>query len=187
MTTIYLLNLGILAFVLRTGLGTRELNRRRFTLPLALVGVVGWLYLRSIPTSTADITLISLLGTAGVLLGLLAGTLMKVRTQDGTLVTVAGTTYAAVWIAAVGGRLLFAYGANHWFAPQLANFSRSVGIDGSAAYTAAFVIMALAIVVTRVAVTAFRAVRLTGDTPWDDHRSVVGLGHNHSHLHRHAH
>jgi len=44
MTTTVLLNLGILAFVLMTGLGTRELNRRRFSLPLAIVAVVGALY-----------------------------------------------------------------------------------------------------------------------------------------------
>ena len=87
MTAIYLLSLGILAFVLKTGLGTRELNRRRFTLPLAIVAVVGALYLRSIPTSTGDIKLITVTGAAGVLLGLVAGALMKVRvTEDGSLV-----------------------------------------------------------------------------------------------------
>ena len=174
--------------MLRTGLGTRQLDRRRFTLPLAIVAVVGVLYLRSIPTSGADIALITVLGLAGVFVGLVAGALMKVRwAQDGSLVTVAGTSYAAVWMAAIAGRLLFAYGADHWFTPQVASFSRPVGIDGSAAYTAAFVVMALAIVVTRVAVTAFRAVRLTGDIPWDDHPAVAGLRHGHSHLHRHAH
>jgi len=41
MTTTVLLNLGILAFVLMTGLGTCELDRRRFSLPLAIVAVVG--------------------------------------------------------------------------------------------------------------------------------------------------
>lgn len=137
-TTVLLLNLGILAFVLGTGLGTRELNRRRFRLSLAVVAVVGALYLRSIPTSTGDIALITVLGAAGVLLGLAAGMLMNVRrTESGTLVTVAGSSYAAVWIATIAGRLLFAYGANDWFAPQIADFSRSLGINGSAAYTSA--------------------------------------------------
>lgn len=137
-TTVLLLNLGILAFVLGTGLGTRELNRRRFRLSLAVVAVVGALYLRSIPTSTGDIALITVLGGAGVLLGLAAGMLMNVRrTESGTLVTVAGSSYAAVWIATIAGRLLFAYGANDWFAPQIADFSRSLGINGSAAYTSA--------------------------------------------------
>jgi len=183
MTAIYLLSLGILAFVLKTGLGTRELNRRRFTLPLAVVAVVGWLYLRSIPTSAGDIKLITVIGAAGVLLGLAAGALMKVRpAADGSLVTVAGASYAAIWIAAIASRLLFAYGASHWFAPQIASFSRSAGID-SAAYTAAFVVMALAMVLTRVAVTAFRAARIAGD----EHRAVAGLHHRHTHIHSHAH
>jgi hypothetical protein len=186
MTTIYLLSLGILAFVLKTGLGTRELNRRRFTLPLAIVAVAGVLYLRSIPTSAGDVKLITVIGAAGVLLGLVAGALMKVRvTEDGSLVTVAGTSYAAVWIAAIGSRLLFAYGASHWFAPEIASFSRNAGIDSSAAYTAAFVIMALAMVLARVAVTAFRTVQVSGDIPWHEHRAAAGLRHGPTHLHHH--
>jgi hypothetical protein len=186
MTAICLLSLGILAFVLKTGLGTRELNRRRFTLPLAIVAVVGALYPRAIPASAGDIKLIAGIGAAGVILGLVAGALMKVRrADDGSLVTVAGTSYAAVWIAAIGSRLLFAYGASHWFAPQVASFSRSAGIDSSAAYTAAFVIMALAMVLTRVAVTAFRAVQVSGDIPWHEHRAAAGLRHSPAHLHHH--
>jgi hypothetical protein len=142
MTAIYLLSLGMLALVLKTGLGTRELNRRRFTLPLAIVAVVGALWLRSIPTSAGDIKLITVTGAAGVLLGLVAGALMKVRvTEDGSLVTVAGISYAAIWIAAIGSRLLFAYGASHWFAPEVASLSRGAGIDSSASYTAAFVVI----------------------------------------------
>ena len=188
MTSTYLLSLGILAFVLKTGLGTRELDRRRFTLPLAVVAVVGALYLRSIPTSAGDIKLITVIGAAGVLLGLAAGALMKVRpAEDGSLVTVAGTAYAAIWVAAIGSRLLFAYSASHWFAPQIASFSRAAGIDGSSAYTAAFVIMALAMVLTRVAVTAFRAARMTTGIPRHEHRAAAGLRHRHTHLHSHAH
>ena len=131
--------------------------------------------------------MITVLGVAGVLLGLVAGVLMKVRrTENGSLVTMAGSSYAAVWIATIAGRLLFAYGANDWFAPQIADFSRSLGIDGSAAYTSAFVIMALAMVVTRVAVTAFRAVRATEGIPWAERRAVVGRRPRHTHLHHHA-
>jgi hypothetical protein len=184
-TTILLINLGILAFVLRTGLGTRELNRRRFTLPVAIVAAVGWLYLRSIPSSTGDLELIAVLGSGGVLLGLLAGGLMRVRrSDDGSLVTVARGSYAAVWVAAIGGRLVFAYGANHWFAAPVAGFSRTFGIDSAGAWTSAFVIMALAMVLTRVAVTAVRGVRVAGGVPWD--RAVSRVRPSHGHLHRHA-
>jgi len=187
-TTVLLLNLGILAFVLRTGLGTRELNRRRFTLPIAIVAVVGYLYLQSVSTSAGDAELIAVLGAGGVLLGLLAGLLMKVRrADDSSLVTVAGASYAAVWVAALGGRLVFAYGANHWFAAPVADFSRTHGIGGAAAWTSAFVIMALAMVLTRVAVTAVRGLRVVGTAPWT-HRRTTGAGHpSYGHLYRHAH
>jgi hypothetical protein len=47
---------------------------------------------------TGDVELITVLGIAGLFLGLVAGALMKVRLiQDGSLVTVAATSYAAVW------------------------------------------------------------------------------------------
>jgi len=82
--------------------------------------------------------------------------------------------------------LLFAYGASDWFAPQIADFSRSLGIDGSTAYTSAFVIMALAMALTRVAVTAFRAIRATEGTPWAERRTVGGLRPRRTHLHHHA-
>jgi hypothetical protein len=47
-------------------------------------------------------------------------------------------------------------------------------------------IMALAMVVTCVAVTAFRAVRATEGTPWAERRAVVGRRPRHTHLHHHA-
>ena len=71
----------------------RPPSRRRpaLTLPIAIVAVVGWLYLRAVPTSTGDVELIAVLGIAGVVFGALAGALMSVRrSEDGSLVTVAG-------------------------------------------------------------------------------------------------
>jgi hypothetical protein len=156
-----LLNLGILAFVLRTGLGTRPLTRRRFTLPIAIVAAVGFTFLRTVPTSGNDVSLDVVLGLAGIALGVLAGSLMAVYRDrsDGSLVTRAGAAYAAVWTAVIAGRILFAYGSNHWFAPQIVSFSRGHALTGSAAWTAAFVIMAVSMVVARVAVTAIKAER----------------------------
>ena len=186
--TVLLLNLGILIFVLRTGLGTRAVNRRRFTLPVAIVAVVASLYLQSVPTSTGDVELLVTLGAGGVLGGLLAGLLMKVRrADDGSLVTVAGASYAAVWVAAIGGRLVFAYGANHWFAAPVADFSRTLGLDGAAAWTSAFVTMALAMVLTRVAVTAVRGLRVAGRPAWTHHLSGGAVHPTDTHLFRHAH
>ncbi len=47
--------------------------------------------------------------------------------------------------------------------------------------------MALAMVLTRVAVTAVRAARLADDIPWNQHQAATGLRRRHTHLHSHAH
>jgi hypothetical protein len=64
--------------------------------------------------------------------------------------------------------------------------SRSLGIDGSTAYTSAFVIMALAMVLTRVAVTAFRAIRATEGVPRTERQATAWPRLRHTHLHHHA-
>ena len=55
--------------------------------------------------------------------------------------------------------MIFAYGADHWFGTSIARFSVAHQITGADAWTAAFVLMALAVVRTRVAVTAAVATR----------------------------
>jgi hypothetical protein len=153
------LNLGVLAFVLVNGLGTKALTRRRFRLPIALVVTVGFIFLRAVPTAGNDIDLDIALGLLGIAFGVLAGSLMGVHRDpvDGSLVTKAAAAYAAVWIAVIGGRILFAYGSDHWFAGQIASFSRQHAITGKSAWTAAFVIMAISMVVARLVVTGVKA------------------------------
>jgi len=157
-----LLNLGVLVFVLVSGLGTRPLTRRRFRLPIAIVVAVGFIFLRTVPTAGNDVTLEVILGSLGIAFGACAGALMAVRRDpaNGSVVTKAAAAYAALWIAVIGGRILFAYGSDHWFARQIATFSRQHAITGSAPWTAAFVIMAMAMVTARVAVTGIKAARI---------------------------
>ena len=83
---------------------------------------------------------------------------MPVR-RDGTgrIVTTAGVGYAVLWIAVIGGRIAFAYSATGWASRSVGEFSIAQQITGAAAWTAAFVLMALAMVLTRVAVTAAHA------------------------------
>lgn len=157
----YLLNLGLLAYILAANLGTRPLSRRRIALPLLIVAGVGYTFLRNVPTSGNDVQL-ELAGlTLGVLFGVVAGLLVRVsRTENGRLVTTAGAAFAAIWVFVIGGRTLFAYGADHWFGRDIAQFSVQNQITGSGAWTAAFVLMALAMVISRVLVTAGQAARL---------------------------
>src|SRR3954451_18224975 len=157
-TTMYLLNLGLLAFVLWANLGTRTVTRSRLTLPVLLVVAAGAVFLRDVPTAGHDVALEAVGIGAGVLLGVVAGALVRVdRDTVGRLVMRAGAAYAALWVAVIGGRMLFAYGADHWFPVAIGRFSMTHQITGADAWTAAFVLMALAMVLTRVVVTALRA------------------------------
>jgi hypothetical protein len=159
-TTQYLLNAGLLAFVLWANLGTRSVTRARFTLPLLLVAVAAGVFLRDVPTAGHDLTLELAGVAAGAVLGLVAAALVRVdRDRAGRLVMRAGAAYAGVWIAVIGGRCTFAYGAEHWFGRAIGEFSMTHRITGSDAWTAAFVLMALAMVVTRVAATGVATAR----------------------------
>jgi hypothetical protein len=164
-TTEYLLNAGILALVLATNLGTRALSWRRLLVPVLLVALAGVGFLRGMPTVGHDLEL-ELAGlTAGVLLGVLAALLVHLRRVDGRVVTSAGAGFAALWVLVIGGRMLFAYGAQHWYGRAIGEFSRAHQITGSGAWTAAFVLMALAMVVSRVLVTGTQAARLGAHQP----------------------
>ena len=155
------LNGALLVFVLGTNLGTRAVTRNRLLLPVVLVAVAGWFFLQDLSTSGGDARLELAGALIGVGLGLLAGALMPVGRDDaGRVVTRAGIGYAALWIAVIGGRIAFAYSATGWASGPVGEFSMSQQITGAAAWTAAFVLMALTIVLTRVAVTAARARQL---------------------------
>lgn len=159
-TTQYLLNAGLLTFVLWANLGTRTVSRARFTLPLLLVAVAAAVFLRDVPTAGHDLGL-ELAGiAAGALLGLVAAALVRVhRDATGRLVMRAGAAYAVLWIAVIGGRCMFAYGADHWLRRAIGEFSMTHQITGADAWTAAFVLMALAMVITRVAATGVATAR----------------------------
>lgn len=154
----YALNLGLLAYILISNVGTHEVTRRRLLLPVVLVAVAAAVFLNDPPTAGNDLDL-ELVGVgAGVALGLVAGLLVRVRRVAGRVMMSAGATYAVLWVLVIGGRMLFAYGADHWFAQRIGLFSYHHQITGADAWTAAFVAMALAMVLTRVLVTGTRSV-----------------------------
>jgi hypothetical protein len=151
-TTQYLLNAGLLAFVLWANLGTRTVTLARFTLPLLLVAVAAGVFLRDIPTAGNDLGLELAGVAAGAALGLVAAALVRVdRDAAGRLVMRAGAAYAVLWAVVIGGRVVFAYGADHWFPAAIGRFSMTYQITGADAWTAAFVLLSLSMVLARVA------------------------------------
>jgi hypothetical protein len=163
-TTEIVIFVGFAALIIVTQLGRRALTPRRFLLPVAVAGLVGYHYLQSVPTVGGDLDFEIGLALTGALFGVLAGSLMGVErdAHTGRIMTRAGLAYAALWIAVFGGRLVFAWGATHLWTHQVAQFSIQHAITGSAAWTAGFVFMALSMVLARTAIVAVRALMVGG-------------------------
>jgi hypothetical protein len=159
-TAEWILNCTLLGWVLLRNLGTRPITRNTYLVPLAVVAVAAGIYLRHVPGGGND-HLLELVGIgAGVLFGLAASACTRlVRDGSGRLAARAGAAFAAVWVVAIGGRIAFAELATHSWGPAVARFSIAHQITGADAWRAAFVLMALVMVLTRVAATAVGAVR----------------------------
>ena len=160
--TEYLLNAAILVFVLYSNLGTHVFGRRQFLRPILLSVGIGSTFLGTIPAAGNDRVLEAAGLIAGLTLGVLSALLVRVRRTDTGVTTTAGAGFAALWIAAIGGRIAFAYGSDHWFAGSIVSFSRTHDITSADAWTSAFVLMAISMVLARVLVTGAQAAKLQG-------------------------
>ena len=156
-TTQWTLNIALLAWVLLRNLGTRPLDRSTFTVPLLVVGVAAGVFLRDVPTDGNDVALDVLFAALGLGLGAVATALTRLHAAGGRVVVTAGAAFAALWIAVIGGRIAFAEWATGPGARAIGLFSRDHLITGADAWTAAFVLMALAMVLGRLLTTAARA------------------------------
>jgi hypothetical protein len=74
------------------------------------------------------------------------------RTGSGTVIT-ARAAFAALWITVIGGRIAFAQWATGPGGRTVGEFSMQHHISGADAWTAAFVLMALTMVLARAAST----------------------------------
>ncbi|MGN6250283.1 MAG: hypothetical protein ACTHNS_00555 [Marmoricola sp.] len=158
-TAQWVLNLSLLGWVLTRNLGTRRVTRSTLLVPLVVLAVAGGWLLRNLPTAGHDVGL-ELVGLAtGLVLGTLAALLTRTDRRQGQLVVSAGAAFAAVWVATIGGRMLFAHWATHDGARTIGAFSMRHRITGADAWTAAFVLMALAMVAVRLAVIAVQTTR----------------------------
>ena len=94
-------------------------------------------------------------------MGTVGGLATRLRLgSDGRPLGRAGALAAGMWIAGVGARMVFYFAATHGAGPAIAAFSISHHITGSAAWTAALVMMALADVLTRLVVIYLRGRQL---------------------------
>ena len=159
-TSMYLINAILVLLVIRQ-IREHPLDRRHLVVPVLAVGAAAMMFLHSVPGGGSDIAL-ELIGVcAGVVMGALAGLATRLRRGgDGQVLGRAGWLAAGLWISGVGARMAFAFAAGHGAGPAIARFSAAHQITGAGAWVAALVLMALADVLTRLAVLFVRGRRM---------------------------
>ncbi len=165
--TDYLINAMFLLVVARQA-SERELDRRSVIVPLILVFFVAQMYLHSIPTAGNDLVLIGLLAAVGLTLGIASGFATHVRAgENGLAVARVGWLAAALLVAGIGSRIVFAFAVSHGLRSDIASFSIVHHISATA-WPTALVLMAICEVSTRIAI-----VQLRGHKAMTEHPAVT--------------
>jgi hypothetical protein len=158
---IYLINALLILLVVRQ-IREHQLDLRALAVPVLAVAAAAVMFLHSVPSGGSDMALDLLCVSAGAAMGTIGGLATRLRPgADGRPLGRAGVLAASMWIAGVGARMVFYFAATHGAGPAIARFSIAHHITGPAAWTAALVMMALADVLTRLAVVYLRGRQLT--------------------------
>ena len=156
----YVINAILVLMVIRQ-LREHSLDLRALAVPVLAVAAAAVMFLHSVPVGGSDIALELLGVTAGAAMGAIGGLATRLRRgADGRPLGRADALAASMWVAGVGARMAFAFAATHGAGPAIGRFSLAHHITGSAAWVAALVMMALADVLTRLAVVYMRGRRL---------------------------
>jgi hypothetical protein len=162
LTEAMIVNGVVLATVLATDHGpARKIGRMRMLRPVIAAVVIVPLFVSQPVTHGAGLAVEIAGVVAGLLGGLAAVALMGVyrSPETGRPVSRAGAPYASLWIAVIGARAAFSYGAAHWFTAQLVGWAVANQVT-EAAIIDGLIFMALAMVLVRTAGLGLRASRL---------------------------
>jgi hypothetical protein len=162
-TTDWLLDIALLLVVFRQ-IREGRIDARFILLPIGIVAVVAHSYLHSIPTAGNDLTLVAIMVGIGAALGLTGGLATRVRFDARVdaqhALAKAGWISATLWVLGMGSRMTFELWSEHGGEGAISHFSQSHDITSSQAWVAAFVLMALTEVLTRVGTIAYRGWRV---------------------------
>ncbi|MFF7632874.1 hypothetical protein ACFZB9_06935 [Kitasatospora sp. NPDC008050] len=164
-TTEWITDVALILIVFRQ-LREGRLDLRSFLIPLGIVSFVAYSYLDTIPTAGNDLVLIGALMGVGAVLGIAGGSYTRIRTAGGHVLIKAGAVSAILWVVGMGARMGFQMYVEHGGgAASVARFSVTHHITSDQAWVAAFVLMALTEVVTRLATIFIRSRTRTVTSP----------------------
>jgi hypothetical protein len=163
-SSVWIINLVVLGVVLEADLGRRKITWPRLARPVIVAGAIVIYYLTRTPAATHGDGLAFELALAalGIVLGLAAGLIFRVFSDQGIAWSQAGVTYAALWIVVIGARIGFAEATSHSRSLQVWLGMHHITSD---AITDALIFMAIGMLLTRTATLRLRAAALPIGAP----------------------
>jgi hypothetical protein len=159
--SVWIPQVAILAVVLLSDYGVRKITTARLIRPFITAIIIIPFFFKGAATSGNGLLLEVAGLLAGIALGVLAASLMRVFADPATArpATRGGLPYCLFWVAIVAARLYFAYGAQHVFSQQLGEwlYTNHITVD---ALTAAIIFFSVAMLLGRTGALALRARQL---------------------------